>query len=667
MKINKLKINDFGKFSNKQIELSDNINVIKGNNESGKSTIQKFIVSMLYGISKDKRKSSFTDYEKYFPWGKESFSGKLSYTLDDGKKYEVFRDFTKKSPVLYNERAEDITKEYSSNKKSGSSFFEEQTGIDEKTMMSSMISEQGEVTINQADENFVIQKIANMAETGDEKISYEFAQKIISNRRNEDIGTDRTKGKPINLIKEERMKLNSEKEELEEYNKEQYSIEEKINEIKSKKGKDEEILDFATKYKRILDEQSGLKNKVTVYKEAIARNDTKQDELERVKNSEEQKLRQAAEYLEEEIAREEQRERLLNEEIENLTKTAKKKVKAFYIVAGIFLVISIALFFISIIAGCAGTAVALIVLIIGLITKKKYDKKIEDRIQSHTTMNFGEQQTEIGRIKDRIREAELGIDVLKRSTEDCYRNAKEIEKIINDSIETNVNNLVKERRNITEEQCNTILQSENIAKKIEYLQIQKNNDMVELEKYDYTKKHILPKLERLADVEERLFELDEREEELSKHADAISMASKVLEEAYKEMKETIVPKFTKNLSDTIAKVSNRKYSKVVTNDKEGLLVEAENGEYVPAKALSMGTIDQLYLSLRFSLSKELTNQKIPIILDEAFAYYDSDRLRNILKYISEEFENNQVIIFTCTSREIKMLNEMNIKFNLIEI
>ena len=54
MRIDKIKINGFGKIKNKEIEFTDGINVIYGKNESGKSTFLKFIPCMLYGISKNK-------------------------------------------------------------------------------------------------------------------------------------------------------------------------------------------------------------------------------------------------------------------------------------------------------------------------------------------------------------------------------------------------------------------------------------------------------------------------------------------------------------------------------------------------------------------------------------------------------------------------------------
>ena len=65
--------------------------------------------------------------------------------------------------------------------------------------------------------------------------------------------------------------------------------------------------------------------------------------------------------------------------------------------------------------------------------------------------------------------------------------------------------------------------------------------------------------------------------------------------------------------------------------------------------------------------KELTQEIMPIILDEAFAYYDDERLENILKYINTEFSNSQIIIFTCTNREKDILNKLKIHYNNIEL
>ena len=161
----------------------------------------------------------------------------------------------------------------------------------------------------------------------------------------------------------------------------------------------------------------------------------------------------------------------------------------------------------------------------------------------------------------------------------------------------------------------------------------------------------MPKLEKLASMEEQLQELNEKETTLNKQNSAIELAKEVLEIAYTKMKESVTPKFTENLSKKI----------------EGIIVEKQNGEYISAEKLSVGTIEQLYLSLRFGAIKEISEESMPIILDEAFAYYDEERLKNILTYISKEYENNQVIIFTCTNREVEILDKENIKYNLVNL
>ena len=148
---------------------------------------------------------------------------------------------------------------------------------------------------------------------------------------------------------------------------------------------------------------------------------------------------------------------------------------------------------------------------------------------------------------------------------------------------------------------------------------------------------------------------------------SIHLAKEVLEQSYEKMKNTVTPKFTEELSRTIAEITNGKYNKVRLNDDTGLVAELENGNYIPVSRLSVGTIDQLYLSLRLAMVENLSKEKMPIILDETFAYYDTERLENILRYIAERFSNYQIVLFTCTQREMQVLEELNLKFNLIEI
>lgn len=56
---------------------------------------------------------------------------------------------------------------------------------------------------------------------------------------------------------------------------------------------------------------------------------------------------------------------------------------------------------------------------------------------------------------------------------------------------------------------------------------------------------------------------------------------------------------------------------------------------------------------------------MPIILDETFAYFDNDRLENVLEFLNTNYINKQIIILTCTNREEEALNRMNLNYNKI--
>ncbi|MFR5509022.1 MAG: ATP-binding protein, partial [Clostridia bacterium] len=214
---------------------------------------------------------------------------------------------------------------------------------------------------------------------------------------------------------------------------------------------------------------------------------------------------------------------------------------------------------------------------------------------------------------------------------------------------------------------NNLINSENINYEIEKIQKEINDRKIKLHELEIDKENIEPKLDNLSKIEEELVNNNEEKVNLKKLEQSMNLAKEILNKAYEEMKNTVTPKFTENLSTNISKITDGKYKHVNVYDENGMVVELENGNYVEASRLSVGTIDQLYLSLRLSMIDDLSEEKMPIILDEAFAYFDTERLKNILKYLSEEYNNRQIIILTCTEREKEIFEEENIEYNLINL
>ena len=115
------------------------------------------------------------------------------------------------------------------------------------------------------------------------------------------------------------------------------------------------------------------------------------------------------------------------------------------------------------------------------------------------------------------------------------------------------------------------------------------------------------------------------------------------------------------IKENITTTTDEKYNNVIYNDKQGLLVENPSGEIVQIEKLSTGTIEQMYLGFRFAMIEKMKN--IPIFLDEVFAYYDDERLENVLNAIHQKSKNNQVFILTCSDREKRIMDRLKIKYN----
>lgn len=95
MRVDKLHLQDFGQFHDKDITLAPGINVIYGANEAGKSTTKDFIVDMMYGIDKSRGIGArFDHYEQKKPINGSAFSGAMEVSLD-GNSYLVERNFSR--------------------------------------------------------------------------------------------------------------------------------------------------------------------------------------------------------------------------------------------------------------------------------------------------------------------------------------------------------------------------------------------------------------------------------------------------------------------------------------------------------------------------------------------------------------------------------------------
>lgn len=628
MEILNLKVNNFGKLSNKEIELKKGINIIYGENESGKSTLLKFIMGMFYGLSKNKNKKFISDYEKYMPWNGGEFSGKITYKLDNNQKYEVFREFKKKNPNIFNENLEDISKEFNIDKNLGNRFFYDQTKVDEELFLSTIVSLQEEVKLDEKEQNILVQKMSNLASTGEDNISFQKIMNNLNKRQMEEIGTARSQDRPINTVMKRMEEIENEKEYLSNFTNKQYEIEEENQELEVQIKEQENKLELLKNLKQVQEKKELQKEKLKIN--------------ENVKREYNKKIQKLYEKDKEENAKDKL------QVIHN-----KNVIKVGVILDVIFFILTIISIFL--IKNDIITAIFTVLTIISVVYtgyqqyKSKmgiHTKEIKQNVEKANTKN----------------EIEVLLQATKKLEEESKNTVQLIEKEYNEEIEKIRNKYIGI---IPIKEIDELLSKQALTYEINVMQNKISENKVKLHTINVDKNNILPKLENLAQLEEEYMVLEEQYNELIKNNNIINLVKDEVQNAYEIMRKNVTPKFTSNLSKIIEKISSGKYKNVQLDETNGMIIEIENGNYISAKNLSIGTIDQLYLSLRIGAGMEISEEKLPIILDEAFAYWDQARLENILKYLNEEFKDRQIILFTCTNREKEALQKLGIEFNRV--
>ena len=615
MKINKIKINNFGNLSDKNIEFKK-FNIIYGKNESGKSTLQSYIVSSLYGIQKNKNGKAMSDFEKYEPWNGGEFSGTINYALDNGEEYNVFRNFKNNKVELTDATGKDVSDKYSVDKKLGNNFFTEQVNLDRSLVETTAFAEQKGIEISQDSQNVLIQKIANLAESGDEDVSYKKAESNIKKMITEKVGTNQTSERPINIAKKNIDLYENKIREIESITSKKFELETARNEIayqlNEEKNNEKQFEDI----KEAVDYNNQEEAKIKPYEDMLAK---KQAEIKKVKSK------------------------------TKTTKTVENKEvkpsKIPLVIALVILLASLVGLVLSIGKNdtvtriCGAVVLVMLAVIAFILVRSRQNKEVIEVETEEDENNVLAEQ-----LKKEIDDLEETINSMKKKLAEENKESKEwlvktygkeCEAFLNKDIGTYVKNNKNNIRNLE----------------------------LDLHKKELELQNIEPQLEKLAEYEERLAVEKEAYDELLEKKRIYDMTLELLRDSYEEMKANITPEYNKKVSKMIEIFSDGKYKNVSITD--GIKVELENGQRIEASKLSVGTIEQIYLALRLSIINELSEESFPIILDEPFAYSDKDRLRDMMQFLVKV--ENQVIVLTCTEREKDEATKLNIDYNWIEM
>ena len=534
MQINKININNYGNLSNKEINLDKKINIIYGKNEAGKSTLLNFIESMFFGANKNKGKKLIPDFDRYNPWNNGEYSGTIDYQLENGDEFHIYRDFKKKNPQILNKLGKDISQEF--DKKNGNQFFTEQTGMDRSLIDSTIITEQNQVELDEGTQNQLLQKIANLSESGEEELSYKKIMDKLNKILLNEVGTERSQLKPLNITISKIDDYQNKIQDIKQYENERFEITQEIADIQEEINKESENRNIYGEVKKIIDndkiEQEKIDEKYKTVKENKAKMEQYKEELDKT---------------------------------ENEKNNERKKQFKIRILANVILSI-IAISLVLLPRNIILVAIPILIVLFIIINMKH--SKNEDNTSELTNK----------------------LEFLKNTTNSVENEIKTMQDELYKKDEAEKNRIITK--------CNNEDISSLFSSKIDEV-ISENTRSVEQNeikkhKLEIDKQEIEKKFEKLAEYEENLEIEKRRLEELEHKQKIIKETMEILNKSYEDMKENVAPKFNKNLSKNIEVFSNEKYKEITITDK--IFVKLDNGENVPIEKLSTGTIEQIYLA-----------------------------------------------------------------------
>ena len=153
-------------------------------------------------------------------------------------------------------------------------------------------------------------------------------------------------------------------------------------------------------------------------------------------------------------------------------------------------------------------------------------------------------------------------------------------------------------------------------------------------------------------LEMELKKITDRIAQLRQTYAALEKAQEYLDRATQELQRRFAPRISKEAQRIFGKLTGGRYDRLTLSQDLSVNVGAAE-ETVLRSALwrSEGTIDQLYLSLRLAVAKELTPDA-PMVLDDALVRFDDVRHAAAMEVLRQEAEHKQIILFTCQKREL---------------
>jgi hypothetical protein len=189
----------FGKLRDFTCNFQRGINLVFAANEGGKSTLQRFLIGLLYGqlrsdLKVQRRLDSWV--EQYKPWYGQEYGGLLRCRLADDRDLEIRRSFGKDENriEIRTSTGEDITRQYEQQRNGEVLFAKHHFGMPKELFESLGIIRENRASEIHSRET-IRDRIANLAHSGDEELSLRQSMARLEEML-DSVGSERAPTKP---------------------------------------------------------------------------------------------------------------------------------------------------------------------------------------------------------------------------------------------------------------------------------------------------------------------------------------------------------------------------------------------------------------------------------------------------------------------------------------
>ena len=622
MIIREANIGKFGKLENQKYQFAPQINVIYGANESGKSTLMQFLKAMLFGLEKTRVRKTLDTYNRYEPWDTPAyFYGSMMFETGQ-QQFLLERNFyyKEKRARLVNIRdGEELSVEYGDLDmllgNVSAAAYENTCCIGQEQLLPGR-----ELGVLLEDER------SNLAQTGSGDFQLSKALRELEQKRKNAEKT-RKELEQQRLSHIHQLEVNQQvlerdiaglKAQQEKQSTQQGTVQEQVRALQ------QQMEPVQTAYQTVCRREQELQSAV-----ALEQSEWEQAEREQWKREQFRREQEEADALQQKSG-----------------KNAGFSPLLLIGVAGLILapILRSAMDGFQKIAP-ALNIICIILILAGLVSayRKSREKKTADSGQKH-----------------------------RQSVNDSVQNHRERDSRANDR--ANLQSVEREgRKAALDQQLQRVCQQKaTLEEQLQKLKDQKKSLQLQAARQegsgDQLQSQIQEKEVELENLTEQVAELQQEtleEQHAREDRDALELAAETMSRLAARMSKTLEHTLDKEMSEILAQITGNVHEQLQVTDGQGIVLAEQLQKRTP-EAYSQGTMQQAYFSYRMAAGHMLMKEEpLPFLLDETFANYDEERLRQTLRWLAEQ--ENQIFLFTCRETEMSLLTEEDIPFASIRL